>query len=250
MRIVRQLACALKRCAWYGSIVLLALLPVACGDSPAEISEPQVPAHLNVLFIGNSYTFFNDMPGIFQQLTEAAGKGRSVNVDMVAEPSYSLMMHWQNEAALDAIRTDAYDVVVLQESSRGPLTGPTRFQEYAGKLNDEIRAHGANTVFFITWALQSAPEEQQAITDAYVAVAEKLHARVAPVGPAWQNALRADATLQLYDIDGSHPAPLGSYLAAAVFYATLFRESPESPSATPVQQMLQRIAWQTCQQYR
>jgi hypothetical protein len=47
---------------------------------------------------------------------------------------------------------------------------------------------------------------------------------VVPAGAVWQAALAGHPTLPLYDKDGSHPSPLGSYLAACVFTATLFGE--------------------------
>jgi len=46
------------------------------------------------------------------------------------------------------------------------------------------------------------------------------------VGLAWQRAVGQRPGIALWDSDGSHPAPAGSYLAACVFYATLFGESP------------------------
>ena len=53
-------------------------------------------------------------------------------------------------------------------------------------------------------------------------IAAELAALVVPLGPAWQAALRQRPDLRLYVEDGSHPSKAGSYLAACVFYATLF----------------------------
>lgn len=49
---------------------------------------------------------------------------------------------------------------------------------------------------------------------------------VAPVGAAWQTAVAQKAFPALWQDDGSHPTVQGTYLAACVFYATIFRQSP------------------------
>jgi len=65
---------------------------------------------------------------------------------------------------------------------------------------------------------------QAAITSAYEEIANEVGARVAPVGEAW-SAINGSG-VQLFADDGSHPSAVGSYLAAAVLYATLFGEDP------------------------
>ena len=67
---------------------------------------------------------------------------------------------------------------------------------------------------------------QEGLNQAYFSLAKALQADVAPVGTAWQWALREDPALELYMRDGSHPSPDGTYLAACVFYATLLDKNP------------------------
>jgi uncharacterized protein YdhG (YjbR/CyaY superfamily) len=78
----------------------------------------------------------------------------------------------------------------------------------------------------MTWARQHAPETQQAITDAYTSIGRELEATVVPVGLAWQSFLGKHDQPVLHDRDQSHPTLAGSYLAACVFLAVLFEESP------------------------
>src|SRR4029077_17130091 len=85
---------------------------------------------------------------------------------------------------------------------------------------------GAKTVLYMTWARQHAPESQQAITDAYTNIGRDLGATVVPVGVAWQSFLRKHDKPALHDRDQSHPTVAGSYLAACVFLAALFKEDP------------------------
>jgi hypothetical protein len=104
----------------------------------------------------------------------------------------------------------------------------------------------------MTWARQHAPGSQQAITDAYAGIGRELAAMVAPVGLAWQRFLRRHDRPVLYDRDQSHPSLAGSYLAACVFLAVLFRESPVGirGEVTGLSEqevaLLQKVAWQEC----
>ena len=97
-----------------------------------------------------------------------------------------------------------------------------------------------------------AAESQTTITEAYTAIAKELGAMVVPVGVAWQTFLRRHAHPVLHDRDDSHPTPAGSYLAACVFFAVMFRESPVGIEADPAglgstdRARLQRTAWQQC----
>lgn len=50
---------------------------------------------------------------------------------------------------------------------------------------------------------------------------------IAPVGPAWSTTVKTHPELSLWQEDGSHPTERGTYLAACVFYAVVFHESPD-----------------------
>src|SRR5262245_60320903 len=95
------------------------------------------------------------------------------------------------------------------------------------RLFDEaIKAAGARSVLYMTWARQHEPEAQQAITDAYASIGRELGATVVPVGLAWQRFLCRHERPLLHDKDQSHPICAGSCLAGFVFFADLFQESP------------------------
>src|SRR5262249_9189776 len=106
-------------------------------------------------------------------------------------------------------------------------------------------------ILYMTWARQHSPESQQAITDAYTSIGRELGATVVPVGMAWQRFLSEHAEPVLHDRDQSHPTLAGSYLAACVFFAVLFDESPVGIDAEIARltekdrALLQKTAWQT-----
>lgn len=182
---------------------------------------------VRILFIGNSYTYYNDMPQMLAAM--AAAGGHETDVKSVTEGGASLGRLWRKGEALDVLAREHWDYVVLQEHSLLPLSD-RRAMEHAMRLFDErIRAAGARTVLYVTWARAFAPESQGAINAAYEGIGAELRACVVPVGPAWSIALARQPKPALYDSDESHPTLTGSYLAAYVFYRMLFGRLPDPP---------------------
>lgn len=205
-----------------------------------------------VLFIGNSYTFVNDLPNMIATLARAAGDAPAFTYDTQLVGGATLQQHWNEGIALSKIQQGNWDFVVLQEQSQRPIYDEAVFDQYADLFDAEIRKQGAITLFFMTWARQSLPQTQGQLTRAYTNIAQKLHAEVAPVGWAWQTSLTSKPSLVLHETDGSHPNPAGTYLAACVFYGHVYGISPEGlpPQLTvsaPDAAWLQGIAWQTVQ---
>jgi hypothetical protein len=99
-----------------------------------------------------------------------------------------------------------------------------------------VRGAGATPLFFLTWAHRDGLPEtgpqgdyagmQKAVDDAYLTIAGEEDAAVAPVGYAWWTLLHDESGARLWQADGTHPSVEGTYLAACVFYAAIFREDP------------------------
>ncbi len=205
---------------------------------------------LKALFIGNSFTARNELPGLIAQL--AAARGKSLQHRLISAGGASLRTHWNAGHAPKAIADGHYDYVVLQEQSTLPVKNAKRMYENVRLFAEAIQVAGAKTVLYMTWARRHAPESQQAITDAYNSIGREVGATVVPVGAAWQRFLRKHAQPVLHDRDQSHPALAGSYLAACVFLAVLFKESPVGIAAEVAGLneedliRLQKTAWQEC----
>ena len=186
---------------------------------------------VSALFIGNSFTARNDVPGMIARLAEA--RGRRLEHELVSAGGASLRRHWNAGNAQRAIERRRWDFVVLQEQSTLPVKNATRMHENVRLFDEAIRAAGARMALYMTWARRHAPEAQAAISEAYTSIGRELGALVVPVGVAWEQVLENCDAPVLHDKDGSHPTPAGSYLAACVFLAALVGESPVGVSVKP-----------------
>lgn len=208
------------------------------GPGPCDAQEGQPCSR--VLFIGNSYTYVNDLPGMFTELAKAGG--HRVETGLAAEGGATLADQVNSPGTLDKLGSSRWDFVVLQEQSQIPSVEQVRRQQMypaARSLARRIEDAGARPILFMTWAHRDGwPENglpdyesmQVAIDDGYLGIARELGVPVAPVGYAWLLTHRQDPRLELWQPDGSHPSAQGSYLAACVFYAAMFHESPEGLS--------------------
>jgi hypothetical protein len=188
------------------------------------------------------------------RLAAATKPPRLVETERVIANGRALKTHWERGTALASIRGGTWDYVVLQEQSTLPLKNRKRMHEYVTIFDQEIRKHGAKTVLYLTWARRHEWERQAELTDAYVSIARTLSAIVVPVGVAWDRVMNERPELILHDKDNSHPNLAGSYLAACVFYARLFDQSPLGLGVTEpglsafdedVAETLQAAAWRT-----
>ena len=218
---------------WLIVCVLLAL--AVCGCSPNNCNDD--PACVGVLFIGNSYTFVNDLPNTLVKLAQSAGN--RLEIGMAAQGGWMLSDHLKSAETLNMLKTSRWSFVVLQEQSMLPANEAARnTQMYpaARELASRIKAAGAKPILFVTWAHKDGwPENgnpnyesmQFAIDDGYMRLGQQLPATLAPVGYAWLALHQQNPQLNLWQEDGSHPNQLGTYLAACIFYTVIYHKSPE-----------------------
>jgi hypothetical protein len=220
-----------------GMVGLLVSLSAAAGPTTAPSKSAAVASAikptgskkpLRVLFIGNSYTFFNGGLGtIVQSMAAAMPGGRRFEFIEVTKGGQTLEGHWREGRALAEIRKGKWDYVVLQEHSLRPVQEREKMWQYAKQFDAEIRKVGARTVFYETWARKNRPEMQAILDAAYGGLAKEVAGLVAPAGLAWERVLKAKPEMALHVADLSHPTPAGSYLNACVFYSTFFGQSCE-----------------------
>lgn len=247
----------MKRLATLIPAVLGCALAASAQDSPPGATKPAAPAVQNsptpairCLFVGNSYTYYNDLPRMIADLAQAGGQP-PFEFEKETPGGCTLEKHWKDGNAVKKIAAGPWQFVVLQEQSLRPLKDPQLMFDYATKLHGEILRQQARTILYQSWARKGRMEEQAEISGVFSKLARELNVRVAPVGMAWERALKEDPKWALHMEDGSHPTKAGTYLAACVFYSTFFGKSPEGLPVKPGElsdgeaRRLQVIAWET-----
>lgn len=208
-------------------VVLLAVVLAAAGCGSGDDATA-------VLFIGNSQTDANDLPGMFEAFAESGGF--PVDVAASARGDARLRDHDHPGRSKTMLRQGGWDYMVLQEASPVAANGAhraTAMSPAVTNLAREARLYGTEPVLMLPWAWDDGDRSagfasyrtmQTAVTEGSRLVAEDVGLAIAPVGEAW--ALARDAGAALYQPDGHHPDVAGTYLAAAVIYATLFEADP------------------------
>lgn len=195
---------------------------------------------ISVLFIGNSYTYVNDLPTMLRDLSASLNK--EVTIGSKTNGGFTFQNHANDPLTYAAINQNLWDVVVIQGQSQEPSfpTGQvnTASYPYAMQLSDSVLANSAcsNVMYFMTWGRQNGDPQWDSINtfdkmnnrlyNTYRRFADSADAMVAAVGASWKYVRDTYPTINLYSGDGSHPSLEGSYLAACTFYASLFRQSP------------------------
>ena len=103
-----------------------------------------------VLFVGNSYTLYHDVPSQVARLAEDAGS--AISPEMIAEGGAHLGLHTTTTGALERIARGGLAAVVVQDQSTGPLHDRARFEEGVARLARAARAVRAELVWYETWA--------------------------------------------------------------------------------------------------
>ncbi|MBT3418260.1 MAG: PKD domain-containing protein [Flavobacteriales bacterium] len=205
----------------------------------------------DVLFVGNSYTFYNDLPEMVKQI--ALSFGDTLNYESSTPGGASFGMHATNTTTISKINQQVWDYVVLQAQSQEPSLSTnyvnTNVYPAVQSLIDIIENNSTciDPMFFMTWgrkygdASNCAPWPpvctylgmQQQLRLRYLDFSFTHDASCSPVGMAWKESISQDSTLNLYSPDNSHPSVYGTYLSACTFYASIFKNSPLGTTYIP-----------------
>ena len=201
-------------------LLWLAIVLIAPLSLFSQQEEP-----VKILFVGNSFTYFWNMP----QLVKAMGESQGVSLDIHQSTvgGSNLKQHWDEEKGTitrKLLKEDKWDYVILGDHSLSTINNPERFEEYGKKFSELVRSVGAEPIFYLTWAYQSNPLMQPTITKGYLDLAYELNVKVIPVGPIWMKARVLRPDLNLY-FDDKHPSSDGSYLIALIVYHSLTGKS-------------------------
>jgi hypothetical protein len=201
--------------------VLALIAATLCNSSAGQESGKA----LRVLFIGNSLTYSNDLPALFEAMAEASGQKRPA-CRAIVFGGFSLEDHWNQGGARQAIAQGGWDVVVLQQGPSASTEGRQSLLEYTRRFSQEIRRAGARPALYMVWPSADRKQDFDGVVESYRQAAKNVEGLLFPVGEAWRGAWRLDPKLKLYSPDRLHPTLAGSFLAALVIYEQLYGKPP------------------------
>lgn len=205
--------------------MLLALL--GCRSSTGQdVRRPEIgDADVRVLFVGNSLTYVNDLPGMVQALADA--QGRSFAHGTVAYPNFNLEDHWLWGIG-EIIAVEAPDVVVMQQGPSSLPENQVHLRSWTEQLAPVIRQAGGEPALLMVWPSVDRLFAFDAVRDSYAGAASAVNGIFIPAGEAWRAAWRLDPELPLFSSDGFHPSLQGSFVAALTTYARLLAVQPDN----------------------
>jgi len=206
-------------------------------DGSLDASDGAAPsASMRVLFVGNSYTYVNDLPAMLTTIAARSRPSIAIMATSATVGGATLQLHWDSTGARGRLEERGWDAVVLQGQSVEPLWQPAVFGAYADRFGALATSVGARPLWFATWARRAdsdvyaepwsggtADAMTSALERGYSTAQMRNGGALVRVGEAWRRALAARPSLALHDADGSHPTVAGTYLTACVFYEVMAR---------------------------
>lgn len=206
----------------------------------ASVSAQQTK---RALFVGNSYTYVNDLPSMIANM--AASVGDELHHTSSTPGGCTFQQHCANQS-MNYIQQGGWDIVVLQEQSQYPSFPQEQVESevfpYAAQLVNAIYASSpcAEPMFYMTWGRRDGDQQNaqyfpvlgtyegmdSMLYERYMYMAQTNDASVSPVGRVWRLLRSEHPEIELYDRDGSHPSLAGTYAAACTFFAMMFHHDP------------------------
>ena len=203
-----------------------------------EIKKLKRTPPKSVLFVGNSYLYYNDsLHNHFKAMADEKYPGYEGSVNVKSSTiggsrlKHHNLDHLLKPKAISSI--NKFELVVLQGGSGEGLSKKDRkaFAKIAKEHIKRIKANGSEAALYMIHAYVEPhqdfdPNLIRVIEKMYVTVGNKNKNLVIPVGLAFENAYEQQPDITLHHLDGTHPALLGTYLAACTVFASVFNESP------------------------
>ena len=243
------------------------------GENAPLLKSPKVDNPKSVLFIGNSFFYYNN--GVHKPVlgmvkaNESLGKGhrfRNITINSSSLEWHDVESYVTNEKIgsfsitssnkYKRYEPEKYELAVMMDCSQCPIHEDRKdlFNFYVDKHSKTLRANGVEPSLLMTWAYKDVPEMIDGLSSAYISAGNRNKVMVFPAGLAFDLAQDEIPEIDLYTPDKRHPSKAGTYLMAAVIYSSIYNVSPIGNSydyglGQETQSRLQEIAWTALNRY-
>ena len=183
---------------------------------PEELSN----SDYNILFIGNSLTYTNNLPELVKQ--KASQKGITVGTKMIANPNFALLDHWDIGETQQYIASKKFNFVVIQQGPSSQAFGREVLIKYGKRYSDLCTSNDAQLCYFMVWPSLTYYNTFDDVIKNHRDAATINEALLCPVGDVWKTHFDTTNDFDYYGPDGFHPSSIGSQVAADVIVDSLF----------------------------
>ena len=243
-------------------------------DAAPLLTSPKVENPKSVLFIGNSFFYYNN--GVHKPLlgmvkaNQSLGKGhrfRNITINSSSLEWHDVESYVTNKRIGSFSITsknkykkytpEKYQLAIMMDCSQCPIHEDRKelFNFYVDTHSKTLRDNGVEPSLLMTWAYKDKPEMIEGLAASYISAANRNKAMVFPVGLAFQLSQKENPNIGLFTPDMRHPSKSGTYLMAAVLYSSIYNVSPVGNSydydlSQTTQESLQKIAWKALNNYK
>ncbi len=185
-----------------------------------QLESQAKKTEFNILFIGNSLTYTNNLPLLVKK--QAKKHGIVITTKMIAKPNYAISDHWHEGDVQKLIASKTFDFVVIQQGPSSQQDGKQLLVEYGKKYNILCKNSNAKLVYFMVWPPINHPERFEGVINNHQYAAKINNAILCPVGEVWKKHFKTTSNYDYYGPDGFHPSKKGSETAAKIIVEYLF----------------------------
>ncbi|SEB84294.1 hypothetical protein SAMN04489761_1929 [Tenacibaculum sp. MAR_2009_124] len=191
------------------------------GFSQTTENNPNEKKEISVLFIGNSLTYYNNLPKLVKR---AANQSKvKMFVEMVAYPNYAIIDHWNGGKVQRLISSKKFDFVIIQQGPSSRANGRKMLIDTGKKFKDLCMKNNSKLCYFMVWPSRHHFQSFDNVIKNYSEAAKINDAILLPVGKEWKEYFDDFNKFNYYGKDGFHPSLKGSKVTANIIAKNLLK---------------------------
>jgi hypothetical protein len=223
--IVAILSSALLALVWSATCVWPLAASMVCYAGHKHPLASNAPDATRILFVGNSLTYTENVPGVFAWMLAKMRPAEHFDVEAYTWPDSTLKQHSEREVVRKLLKERRDYIIVQEHSSAELLKGKDRFEASLKSFLSLIGDEHARPVVIMTWADRDRLKTRIYISWIYRQTCRELHVAMVPLGDLFYYVQKTNPQIDLYQKDGHHPGTAGAYLYALALYAQLFGDN-------------------------
>jgi hypothetical protein len=205
------------------NILFLFLISTSGQTSFAQVEQDTIRLEkdtLRVLFVGNSFTYFYNLPQVVNAMSAYSDKVHiETRTSLVGGSSISQHLNQEKGTqTVELLNTQTFDYVVINHHSLATIEDAGSFFEDSKKMVELVKSKNAIPVFMMTWAYHSNPLMIKTIATEYDKVGKNLGVDIIPCGQLFAEVRKWRPDLNMFDDDDKHPSKHGTYLNGLAFF--------------------------------